>query len=387
VHVGFSLLTLFPGRVGGSETNARGLLRRFAEGDGPELVTVLANRHVAATYAGYARGPVAVHHVRSYRAGDSMATRAIAMAVARGAPRLVARDVPPGLDVVHFPVTVPIPRTGLPEVVTLFDVQHLDMPAFFSRAERLYRRWAYEGAARAAAVAVTSSEYSRRRLIESADLDPGRIEVVYLGIDHERFNLDASRDEEYLARLELPERFIVYPANFWPHKNHMRLVEALARAQDSEICLVLTGQPYGRLEPLMKHASRAGVAARVRHLGFVEHAALPAIFRRAKGMIFPSLYEGFGAPPLEAMACGCPVAASMAGSLREVCADAAIGFDAGSVEDIAQAIDRITADAGLRARLRSSGLCRALEFDWGTAAKRHVAIYDRAAATSGSQVR
>ena len=387
MHVGFSLLTLFPGRVGGSETNARGLLGRFAKGEGPERITVLANRHVATAYEPYARGPVSVHHLRSYRAGDSMATRAIAMAVARAAPRLVARDVPPGLDVMHFPVTVPIPRTGLPEVVTLFDVQHLDMPTFFSRAERLYRRWAYEGAARAATVTVTSSEYTRSRLIESADVDPERIEVVYLGIDHERFNIDASGDEEHLAGMDLPGRFLVYPANLWPHKNHTRLVEALARAEDPELCLALTGQTYGRLEPLLKHASRAGVADRVRHLGFVQHATLPGIYRRAKAMIFPSLYEGFGAPPLEAMACGCPVAASMAGSLREVCADAVIGFDARSVEEMAQAIDRITADAGVRARLRSSGLRRALDFDWGTAAKRHVAIYKRAAATSGPQLR
>ena len=142
VHVGYSLLTLFPGRVGGSETNARGLLEEFRAGNGPERVTVLANRHVAHAYSRYAGGPVSLHHVRSYRAGDSLATRALAMGFARAAPRLVARDVPRELDLVHFPVTVPIPRTSRPEVVTLFDVQHLDMPEFFSRSERRYRRWA-----------------------------------------------------------------------------------------------------------------------------------------------------------------------------------------------------------------------------------------------------
>ena len=128
LHVGFSLLTLFPGRVGGSETNVRGLLGEYAAGNGPERVTVLANRHVMQSYAGLERGPAALHHVRSYRPGDSDMTRVLAMQRARVMPGRAARDVPAGLDLVHFPVTVPIPRVDLPTVVTLFDVQHHDMP-------------------------------------------------------------------------------------------------------------------------------------------------------------------------------------------------------------------------------------------------------------------
>ena len=110
MHLGYSLLTLFPGRVGGSETNVRGLLGEFADGNGPERVTVFANRFVAAAYGEYERGPVSLHHVRSYRAGNSIPTRALAMSAARALPRLAARDVPP-VDVVHYPVTVPIPRS------------------------------------------------------------------------------------------------------------------------------------------------------------------------------------------------------------------------------------------------------------------------------------
>ena len=273
MHVGYSLLTLFPGRVGGSETNARGLLEEFRAGNGPERVTVLANRHVADAYSRYAGGPVSLHHVRSYRAGDSMPTRALAMGFARLAPRLVARDVPRDFDVVHFPVTVPIPRTSRPEVVTLFDVQHLDMPEFFSRSERRYRRWAYEGAARRATLVITSSAYSKERLVESAGVDPGRVEVVHLGIDHELFTPDGSGDEARLDGLGLPERFVVYPANMWPHKNHERLIEAFARVEADDLALVLTGQPYGRLERVMGLARRRGIGDRVLHLGYLERAA------------------------------------------------------------------------------------------------------------------
>jgi glycosyltransferase involved in cell wall biosynthesis len=378
VHLGYSLLTLFPGRVGGSETNVRGLLGEFAAGNGPERVTVFANRFVAAAYGEYERGPVSLHRVRSYRAGDSMATRALAMAAARALPGLTARDVPP-VDVVHYPVTVPIPRSRRPTVVTLHDLQHHDLPQFFSRAERLYRRWAYDGAARSATVVVTISEYTRQRAVELLGIRPERIEVVPHGLDHERFTPAGDGDEALLAGLDLPERFIVYPANLWPHKNHGRLVDALAAQRERDVELVLTGQPWDRLDQLVHRAERAGVAARVHHLGYMDHRTLSAVYRAAHAMIFPSLYEGFGAPPLEAMACGCPVAASLRGSLREVCEGAVLELDPESVESIADALDRIVADDDLRRRLRAAGTERAGRFRWSDAARRHAAVYARAA--------
>ena len=380
--MGVSLLTLFPGRVGGTETAIRELLGQFAEGNGPERVTVLANRHVAGAYADLGRGPVRVHHVRSYRPGDSIATRSLAMATARLAPALVARDVPRDIDVLHHAVTVPIPRFRGPTVSTIFDVQHLDRPEFFSRGERLFRRWGYEGAARRATIVVTGTEYSKRRLVESAGVDAGRIEVVPLGIDHERFRPGpVETDAELLQPLSLPDRFIVYPANLWQHKNHMRLIEALALSSDRELALVLTGQQYGRLDELMAHADELGVRDRVHHLGYVERDVVPALYRAAAGMVFPSLYEGFGSPPLEAMACGCPVAASDVASLGEVGGGAALTFDATSAREVANAIDQLASDAELRATLREAGLRRARRFDWAHAASRHREIYERAAAT------
>jgi glycosyltransferase involved in cell wall biosynthesis len=382
LHVGLSLLTLFPGRVGGTETAVRELLRQFGSGNGPERITVLANRHVASAYADFEQGPVHLHHVRSYRPGNSIPTRALAMATARLAPAIVERDVPGGIEVLHHAVTVPIPRFRGPTVLTIFDVQHLDLPAFFSRGERLFRRWAYEGAARRATVVVTGSEYSKRRLAESAGVDADRIEVVPLGIDHERFQPNPREGEDVLLQgLGLPERFVVYPANLWRHKNHLRLLDALALTSDRKLGLVLTGQPYDRLEEVTAHARRLGLGERVHHLGYVDRELVPALYRAAVGMVFPSLYEGFGAPPLEAMGCGCPVAASDIGSLRELCGTAALSFDPESPDEVAAAIDRLASDPQLRATLRKAGIERARRFDWALAASRHREIYERAAAT------
>jgi glycosyltransferase involved in cell wall biosynthesis len=375
------LLTLFPGRVGGSETNVRGLLGAFAAGEGPDEIVVLANRHVLGPYAGFQRGPVRIKHVRSYRPGDSDRTRLAAMTFAALAPRRAARGVPSGLDVLHYPVTVPIPRFDGPRVITLFDVQHLEMPEFFPRAERAYRRLAYDRAARQATLVITSSEHSRERAIELLGVDPGRVEVIPLGIDHERFRPDGHADDAALAGLDVPERFIVYPANLWPHKNHPRLIAALARTGDESLELVLTGQPYGKLDPLMEEARRVGVSGRVHHLGFVRSNAVPALYRRASALVFPSLYEGFGSPPLEAMACGCPVASSTRASLGELVAGAAVTFDPEDPAATAAAIDSITGDHALRERLRSAGLERASRYTWVAAAERHVAAYRRAAET------
>jgi glycosyltransferase involved in cell wall biosynthesis len=357
------------------------VLGQFADGNGPERVTVLTNREVEDAYGGYARGPVELHRVRSYRAGDGDVTRLLAMAAAGAVPRLAARDVPRDIDVLHHPVTVPIPRLpGVPTVTTVLDLQHHELPQFFSRGERLYRRLAYDRAARNADHVLTISEYSRSKLIEITGVAPDRITAIHLGIDHERFAPDETdADAALRERLSLPERFVVYPANQWPHKNHGRLVDAIGRLEDRDLHLVLTGQDYGRRTELDERARDAGVAERVHHLGYLAQDAVPALYRAATAMVFPSLYEGFGAPPVEAMACGCPVASSTRGSLGEVVAEAALTFDPESVDEIASAIARIADDRALRDRLRAAGIENASRFTWQQAAQQHTAIYARAA--------
>jgi glycosyltransferase involved in cell wall biosynthesis len=382
--VGFSLLTLFPGRVGGSEANVQGLLGEFAASNGPERVTVLANRPVMEAYGGRFGPPVELHRVAAYRQGDGSLTRLAAMTAAALVPGRIARAVPPGIDVLHHPVTVPIPRlSGVPTVTTVYDLQHREMPEMFSRGERAYRRWAYEGAARKADLVLTTSEYSRSRLVEIAGVAPTRVFSVPMGIDHGRFREAVDEDDERVRReLRLPERYVVYPANLWPHKNHDLLVDALGRVGDGELHLVLTGQDYGRRGGLIERARRAGVADRVHHLGYVSRDTVPVLFRRATAMVFPSLYEGFGSPPLEAMACGCPVASATSGSLGEMVGKAALTFDPRSAEAIADAIQRVADDDGLRATLRRDGLSRAALFTWEKAARRHVELYARAVASA-----
>lgn len=280
----------------------------------------------------------------------------------------------------HHPVTVPVPRLpGVPTVTTLLDLQHHDLPDSFPRAERVFRRWAYDDAARRADLVITISNHAREQIAAMDGIGGDRAESVPLGVDTGKFNPNPTDADRVLAA-RLPPRFVVYPANLWRHKNHARLVEALAKVPDRELQLVLTGQTYGRLEGLLDQARRAGVADRITHAGYLQPEEIPALLRTAAALVFPSLFEGFGLPPLEAMACGCPVACSSTGSLPEVVGDAGLLFDPRSPEEIAQAIDSVTSDDALRARLVATGLERANEFTWAAAAARHMDLYRRAVA-------
>ncbi|HEY6892117.1 MAG TPA: glycosyltransferase family 1 protein, partial [Solirubrobacter sp.] len=270
-------------------------------------------------------------------------------------------------DVLHLPLTVPIPRARR-TVLTLFDLLHHDVPALFGRGERVFRKLAYERAARHATRVVTVSEHSRARIAALLGIEPARIAAIHPGIDHTRFHPGPASGLEGLALPEGP--WLLYPAALWPHKNHERLLAALARIEEVE--LVLTGATFGREEELRAQARRLGVSDRVRHLGFVPAAALPNLYRAASALVFPSLAEGFGQPALEAMACGCPVAASDTPAVAEACADAALLFDPYDPAAMAEAITR-----ALRGDddLREAGIDRARAFTWERAAAQHAGVY------------
>jgi glycosyltransferase involved in cell wall biosynthesis len=239
-----------------------------------------------------------------------------------------------------------------PATTTVHDLQHEVFPHFFSRAELVYRRVVYGWTVRRSRIVIALSEHGRQALIDRYRLAPERVRAIPHGIDHDRFRPAAGEREP----------FLLYPANRWPHKNHERLFEAFAllRKERPELRLVLTGSGHEG-KPLPD-----GVEAR----GRVSLDELVGLYRTAAALVFPSLYEGFGQPPLEAMACGCPVAVARASSLPEVCGDAAEYFDPTSPEEIAAAILR-----ALRAERVDAGLARAALFTWDESARRHDAVY------------
>jgi glycosyltransferase involved in cell wall biosynthesis len=348
--IGIALLTLVPGVVGGSETYARELVRGLARAG-------RLRYHVfAPTIAPGAIDGLSGSTVSAYPARRSTAGRVRAMATATVFPGRIQRELKKApLRALHFPLTLPIPRgTRLPVAVSILDIQHELHPRFFPRAELAYRKLAYRAAVGAACLVITISEHAKETIVERLDIPPQRVHAIYLGVDHEQLHPGTGQREP----------FLLYPANRWPHKNHARLLEAFAllRRTRPELRLVLTGSGHER------SPSAPGVEAR----GHVSREELVRLYQTAAALVFPSLYEGFGLPPLEAMACGCPVAASRAGALPEVLGDAAVTFDANDPEAIAAGVAAVLDDPEPFAH---RGLARARGFTWDECARRHDDVY------------
>ncbi|ABU57169.1 glycosyltransferase family 4 protein [Roseiflexus castenholzii] len=277
-------------------------------------------------------------------------------------------------DVYHTPYHA-FPYTGLPcpVVVTLYDIIPRLFPRESSLRARLFFDLSVRMALHAAQRIVTLSQHSRADLARVYHVPAARIDVVY-GAADERFRPTESKHAAAIrARHQLPETFALCVTSDKPHKNVDTLVKAWrlsATAQQSDApWLILAGHRY--------RGALAFDHPRIRDLGPVAEADLPALYGSATLFVYPSRYEGFGLTPLEAMACGTPVICSHAGSLTEVVGDAALLVDPDDPQALAEAIDRAFADPTLRASLRAAGLARAASFSWHRAAQEILAVYER----------
>ena len=352
-RVAISLLTLFPGAHGGGEVYAKEAVARLSRDPALDVQV-----HLPRNAAGW-NGGVA-ERLAPIESKDTTAARLWGMTVAwLRSPRL--RRAMAGAAVVHYILTIPLPRAGRSQrtIVSIADTQHLDLPDLFSPLERLFRRFAYDRAARRADAVVTISEFTKTRLVHHLGIPADRITVAHLGVDQ----------VDFAPNLGARGEFLFYPARAWRHKNHARLFEAFAivRERHPHLRLVLTGGDIDRLGELPPGVEWAG---------HVSVAELGELYRTAAALVFPSLYEGFGLPPLEAMAAGCPVAASSSGSIPEICGDAAVYFDPDDPESIVAGIEEALARGP---ELSARGLEQAAGFTWARCAEVHRVLYTRLA--------
>src|SRR5690606_25195363 len=280
----------------------------------------------------------------------------------------------------HYVLPPLVTRTRT--VVTIHDCIHLRFPQYLpNRAALAYARTQMGSAARRAHHVVTVSEASKRDILHFfPDVQPEKITVIYNGID-ERFAEPPPPDamQRVAERYQLQGRFLLYVGNVKPHKNLERLLAAFHLVRQTpgldDLRLVMIGDEISRYSALRRAVHRNNLHKYVRFLGFLPDHMLPIVYRLASVFVFPSLYEGFGLPPLEAMASGTPVVTSNVSSLPEVTGDAAILVDPLSVEAIADGIRRVLTDRELADALRSRGLARAREFSWERAATALRRIY------------
>jgi glycosyltransferase involved in cell wall biosynthesis len=284
------------------------------------------------------------------------------------------------VDVFHAPHYVFSPLTTCPTVVTIHDCIHLRFPQYLPhRAAHLYARVFLRVAARRARRVLTVSEASKRDILHYLQIPEAKVEVIPNALD-ERFELPPSDTEvaRVRDRFLLNSPFILYTGNIKPHKNLDRLIEAFAllrRREFDGVKLLIIGDEISKYPNLRRLVHRHQLHQHVRFLGFVPDATLAVLYRLASLFVFPSLYEGFGLPPLEAMASGTPVISSNVSSLPEVVGDAALLIDPLNPQAIADAMARVLCDGELRSELVRRGHERVRAFSWQRSVARIRDIY------------
>jgi len=284
-----------------------------------------------------------------------------------------------GARLVHFPFQSGT-STPLPTIYQPWDLQHRHLPEFFSPSTIRWREETYRALCANATLIVTASRWTKRDVIGAYGVPPERIAVVNVPPPLSAYQpLPDDRLPEVAARLGLPSRFLLYPAQAWPHKNHLRLVAAVGRLRERglDVPVVSTGRISDTVAEIEREAARLGVPELIRFTGFVVPSDLDAVYRLAAGLVFPSLFEGWGLPIVEAFASGVPVACSNVTSLPDLAGDAAIVFEPTDVDAIAAAMEILWTDEARRDELVRRGRARVARLTWPSTARRLRAHYRR----------
>jgi glycosyltransferase involved in cell wall biosynthesis len=286
-----------------------------------------------------------------------------------------------GIDLFHAPHYVLPPLAPCKAVVTIHDCIHLRFPQYLpNRLAYAYARSSLWFATHRSNRVLTVSEASKRDILRYYRVPEKKIDVIYNAID-ERFGEipTAEEVERVRERYQLNDPFVLYAGNIKPHKNLERLIEAfhtLRRDGPETVKLLIIGDEISKYAALRRAVHKYKLHKHVRFFGFVPDKTLAILYRLAGVFVFPSLYEGFGLPPLEAMASGTPVITSNVSSLPEVVGDAALLIDPYDPDAIANAMRRVLTEPALREDLRQRGLMRVKEFSWDRSVRRVHEIYE-----------
>jgi len=284
------------------------------------------------------------------------------------------------VDILHVQFTAPL-FCPVPVLATIHDLAFEHMPETFTRRGSLQLKFTVRWTARRAARIATVSEYSRQDLLKTYKLPPEKVVVTHNGIGSNFSPEPASAVEgqNLRQRFEIERDFILVVGSLQPRKNLVRLIRAYSelrkRLPDFKYQLVIVGRKLWLANEVFAEVNKQEWGRDVIVTGYVADEDLPAFYRSASAFVYPSLFEGFGIPPLEAMACGTPVVTSNTSSLPEVAGDAALLIDPYDEQELANALLRIVKDEPLRARLRERGLAQSKKFTWRNAAEKTLQLY------------
>jgi glycosyltransferase involved in cell wall biosynthesis len=364
LHIGINALYLIPGGVGGSETYLRNLLRALAALDSPHQFTVFTNRETSPDVA-----PRHPHwHVR--QTGVRALNRPLRLLYEQTLLPLHCA----GLDVLFCPGFTAPAVAPCPTVTSIFDLQHKRHPEYFRWFELPFWRYFVWQAVHSSARLVAASEKTRADILHFYSIRSQKVEVVWLGGAEEFFPIGKLRQGR------LAEPVLLCPSTTHPHKNHALLLKTFRQfsAAHPQWQLVMTGVSGFADRAVRAQIAALGLESRVQLLGWLPREELYRWFERAGAVVYPSTFEGFGLPVVEALAAGIPVACSDIEPLRTIAADAAVLFDPASDAGLLQALELVCSDEPLRARLALAGPLRAAQFTWRRCALETLAILEQA---------
>ncbi len=376
-HIGLNLIFLVPGQTGGMEVAARQLIPALIEAAPAHMrFTAFINREAASAKDGPWGELLPAVTVPANAASRPQWVLAEQLLLPAMASRM-------RVDLMHsLGSTAPGWATGR-RITTVHDLIYAHVPEAHNGIRAKGMRVLVPLAVRRSHRVITDSESTKRDLVELLNASPERIDVVPLGYGTPR-DAQPMPADELRTRLDLGNRRLVLSLSAKrPHKNLLRLIEALAAVPPPRRpVLVLPGYPTWHEGELRQRTADLNLKADIRFLDWTDAATLEGLWAIADAFVYPSLYEGFGLPVLEAMARGVPVACSDASSLPEVAGEAALLFDPRSEQQIATAIERLLGEPQLAQRLRQAGLARAARFTWERSAQLTLESYMRALAES-----
>lgn len=392
-----------PGVAGGIAQSTQGLVSSLGRLNGPEEYVLIAQTSDQADWIRQYCGPSQRVVLRTpvARRTDSALKRLVRPAfstlrewMGRLTPPREWRETPLsdgyyeslGCDVLHFP-TQSYALCALPTVYNPHDLQHLHYPQFWTASDLAFRETLYRDACHFSHTVVVGSEWIKQDVLRQYRLSPDKVQIIPWAPPTEQYpEVTTAQIEDARRRFDLPAAFAFYPAVCWPHKNHLRLLQALARLRDSKgvvVNLVCTGSKYASHWPKIEQSlQELKLESQVKFLGFVSETDLRSLYRLAQFLVLPTLFEADSCPIHEAWTEGLAVASSNHTALPDQVGDAGLLFDAAQVDAIAAAVHRMTTEPDLRKELVERGHRRVKDFDWARTAQAFRAVYRRAAGTT-----